>query len=462
MNASRWLERALEPSLVRRSVWAVLLAFFLVWAALLSYLYLDRVRIRTQDPGLPKFAAAMEAALAHVHSEAEGAAFAAATATWMNIRRQGNERVPGALEFELLDTASGRRVYATPGLWADALPAPAAPVQALELQGTHYLLTQARTPQWTLRIAEPLRSDAAFLSYNARFLLPYLLIALPIVLLAIWLPILRGLRPLQELATRIGARDASDLRPVGFDAKHRELKPLVAALDDLLARLRHKLERERAFVQDAAHEIRTPLAVINAQAHVLAHADNAAERVQAETQLDQAIARTSHMAQQLLDLAALDQDGAAHTRHLDVAHWLRGALAPLAQSAFAKDMELSLEAPEQLAWKVEVAALGSVVNNLVDNALRYGRQGGTVAVALHEAGGELHVRVQDDGPGIAQALHAKIFERFYRGADHEARGSGLGLAIVRQAALRMGGGVEIGEGLDGRGVGFVVRIPSSV
>ncbi len=465
LDALPWLQRVLQPSLVRRSVLAVFVAFLLVWAALLAYLYMERKHIQATDHGLLRFAAAFQTALPYLSTDAEASSFTAATAAWLNvqrrdIRRRNVGRAFGEWEFELLDP-DGRRVYATPGLVSDRLPQPNAPVQEIVVQGTAYLLVEARTPRWVLRIAEPARSDQAFLLYNANFLLPYLAIALPIVLLALWLPIRRGMRPLKQLATRIADRDANDLSPVGFDAQHRELKPLVSALDDLLARLRQRVERERVFVQDAAHEIRTPLAVINAQAHVLAHANNATERAQAEAQLDQAIARTSHMAQQLLDLAALDQDGTAPARHFDVAHWLRGALAPMAQGAFAKDMELSLDAPEELAWHVDVAALSSVVHNLVDNAMRYGRQGGTVAVALHEAGGELHVRVQDDGPGIAQALRAKVFERFYRGIDHEARGSGLGLAIVRQAALRMGGGVEIGEGLHGRGVGFVVRIPAS-
>ncbi len=112
---------------------------------------------------------------------------------------------------------------------------------------------------------------SAFLAYNARFLVPYLLLASPIVLLAVWLSVRNGLRPLQQLADRIRRRTAGDLQPVGFDARHRELRPLVQALDALLGQARAQLQRERAFVQDAAHEMRTPLAVISAQAHVLEH-----------------------------------------------------------------------------------------------------------------------------------------------------------------------------------------------
>jgi len=460
-----WLQRALQPSLVRRSVLAVLLAFVLVWVVLLAYLYAERKHVQATDHGLLRFAAAFQSALPYLNTDAEGSSFTAATAAWLNVQRRDIRsrtvgRAPGEWEFELLDP-EGRRVYATPGLASDRLPHPSPAVQEIVVQGTQYLLVEARSARWVLRIAEPVRTDQAFLLYNANFLLPYLAIALPIVLLAIWLPIRRGLRPLQALTSHIEQRDANDLRPIAFEARHRELKPLVGALDDLLARLRQRVERERAFVQDAAHEIRTPLAVINAQAHVLAHASDAAERAQAEAQLDHAIERTSHMAQQLLELAALDEDSPRAARVLDVAHWLRGTLAPAAQQAIAQGMDLSLDAPDALRRAVDVAALSSIVHNLVDNALRYGARGNTVAVSLQEDGHELVLSVRDDGAGIAQADQARVFERFYRGSGHDARGSGLGLAIVRQAALRMHGRVEIGEGLNGRGVGFELRLPAA-
>ncbi|MDM0113008.1 ATP-binding protein [Variovorax sp. J22R133] len=454
-----WFERATQPSLVQRSVVSILVGFLLIWAVLLAYLLFEVKSINVREGGLQKFAQALEASLADVHTDAEGAAFTAATATWVNIRRREINRLPGVIEFELLD-ADGRRIYATAALQdSGPLPKPDNPAQAIQVNAAPYRLVEAVTPRWTLRIAEPTRTDQAFLAYNARFLLPYLLLALPIVLLAIWLPIRRGLRPLQTLASRIAARDANDLSPVGVEARYRELKPLVGALDDLLQRLRLKVERERAFVQDAAHEIRTPLAVINAQAHVLAHAANEAERTQAEAQLNLAIARTSHMAQQLLELAALDEASPPTTRTTDVAGWLRDALAHPAQEAMDKGMELSLDAADSLTRSIDITAMTSIVHNLVDNAVRYGSRGNTVAVALHEQGHDLVLSVQDDGAGIAPSQHARVFERFYRGTDHEASGSGLGLAIVRQAALRMGGHVDIVEGLNGRGVGFRVRIP---
>src|SRR6202023_3451732 len=119
-------------------------------------------------------------------------------------------------------------------------------------------------------------------------------IAWPFVLLPVWLAVLQGLRPLRRLSEKIAAREPEDISPVGIDPRHAELKPLIRSLDDLLAKLRHKIESERVFVANAAHELRTPLAVITAQAHVLAKATTAEERSDAEQRLEAAVNRASH------------------------------------------------------------------------------------------------------------------------------------------------------------------------
>src|SRR5690606_2046524 len=130
--------------------------------------------------------------------------------------------------------------------------------------------------------------------------------------------------------------------------------------------LRGKLDRERVFVQDAAHEIRTPLAVVGTQAHVLAHASCPQDRQRALARMDQAIARASHLAQQLLLLATLEGEPRAAPRHVDVAQAVRELLAQLAPLAMERRIELALEAPDHLWVTVDEAALGSIVGNLVD------------------------------------------------------------------------------------------------
>lgn len=451
-------QRLTEPTLVRRSVLSVLLAFVLVWAVLLGYVFITYKQTITNEPGLQKYGDALLVSLQDVADPTLAAAAMASTDTWTNIRRRQVGMLPGTARYELCDT-QGRRAYASPGWQALPARAPDGRITETEVHGQVHRIYAGRSDRWVLTIAEPKRSDAAFLARNARTLLPYLLLAAPFVLLPVWLSVRNGLRPLQQLARLIAQRGQDDLRPVGFDARHRELKPLEQSLDHLFAQLRQKVGRERAFVQDAAHEIRTPLAVITAQAHVMARSPSEEERTQAQAHMEQAIARTSHLAQQLLDLAALDEAQRPAPRDLDVAQWLRAALAQAAPQAMARQIELSLEAPDSLHARLDQPALESIAHNLIDNAVRYTQAGGNVSATLCQNSGWLHLAVQDDGPGIPASEQHKVFERFYRGLGHAAHGSGLGLAIVRQAALRMGGQVRVGAGLNGRGVGFFATIP---
>lgn len=455
--------RLAVPTLVRRSVISVMVAFVLVWVVLLGYNYVNYKQAITYDPGLQKYGDAVLDSLAHLTDRSQASAALASTDHWTNIRRRQIGLLPGTLLHELKDAATGQPVFASPGL-QPLTPPPATPeavgvITEARLGGTVYRIYTGHNARWALRVIEPKRTDSNFLQYNGRALVPYLLLASPFVLLPVWLSVRNGLRPLQQLARRIAQRNTDDLKPVGFNARHRELKPLEQSLDHLFAQLRQKVERERAFVQDAAHEIRTPLAVITAQAHVMARSQSEDERTQAQAHLEQAIARTSHLAQQLLDLAALDEAQRPAPRDLDVAQWLRAALAQAAPQAMARQIELSLDAPDSLPARLDLPAFESIAHNLIDNAVRYAESGGSVSLTLREEAGELHLAVQDDGPGIPAAERSRVFERFYRGLGHAANGSGLGLAIVRQAVLRMGGQVRLGDGLNGRGVGFFVGIP---
>jgi two-component system, OmpR family, sensor histidine kinase QseC len=458
---TRWTGRVLsflsQPSMVRRGVGSVLLAFVVVWAVLLGYQYFQIKQTIANDSGFQKFGNALTLTLAPVIERDQASTLIAGTAQWVNIRRTEIGVLPGVMQFELL-SRDGQRIFASAQLGSQLLAGTSGQLVEQEVVGQIHRIYQGDTPQWRLNIAEPKRSDAAILSYNGRALLPYLLLALPIVLLAVWLSVRHGLRPLQRLAEHIAVRKDHELSPIDFEAKHQELKPLVYSLDSLLAQLRHKVARERAFVQDAAHELRTPMAVITAQAHVMAHTHSADERLLAQQHLDGAITRASHLAQQLLDLAALDDAKRPPARTVDIALWLRQLLAQAAPRAMARHIELSLEAPDSVVHTVEVPALESIVQNLLDNALRYVPDGGVVAVTLRSETAGLALSVQDDGAGISPEEHARVFERFYRGSGHEFTGSGLGLAIVQQAVLRLGGSVHVGPGLAGRGVGFMVQL----
>ena len=451
--------RLFEPSLLWRTFGSVLIAFVVVFAVLLAYIYVNaRQTLDNSESGLRRYGDAVVQSLEALQEPARARDALAVTESWTNKRRLQVAQLPGVLLYELRD-ASGNLVYISAALRGAAPMAGQPGMRGIEVGGELHRDYLARSSRWSLRVVEPWRTASHILQYNAGFILPYLLLALPFVLVPVWLSARNGLRPVQQLAEHIGMRNPDDLQPLGMPVKHRELKPMTMALDSLFAKLRDKLGRERAFVQDAAHELRTPLAVITAQAHVLAHSQDIGERVAAHANLNHAISRASHLARQLLVLASLDDANDRSVRRIDVAQAVRQLLAQAAPAALEGAMELSLDAPDTLWAEVDEPALESIVFNLVDNAVRYGHSAGTVAVTLSGDDERLLLQVADDGPGIAQAERELVFERFYRGVGHDKPGSGLGLAIVRQATLRMKGRIAIREGLGGVGVRFLISIP---
>lgn len=361
-----------------------------------------------------------------------------------------------------LHAQDGTRVYASPALIAQgtALRPPAIGQAEQVLGGQTYRVAQVRGKHWRLVVAEPLPGDVSLITLLGRELAPALLLAFPLVLLPVWLAVHQGLRPLRKLSGELSQRGADDLAPLDIDLQYRELQPVAQAFNSLLERLREKVQRERAFVQDAAHELRTPMAVIAAQAHLLSRAASESERRQAEGALTQAIARTSHLAQQLLALASLDDSRPPQRQQVDVPHVLQSLLAQAMPLARQHDITLSLEAPDSLLTWLDLGALQSIANNLIDNSLRYGRPGGEVHIRLTlDTADHLVLLVADDGPGIPTEHRQRVFERFVRGPQEHVPGTGLGLAIVQQGTRRLQGDVHIVDGLSGWGVGFKVRWP---
>jgi two-component system sensor histidine kinase QseC len=439
----------LRPTLVRRVLLALGMAFCLVWCMLLAYEYLQFRHHTEQESGVHKLGAALSTALLELDNPDQVTAAVATTATWLNALRHQANTLPDELLFELRDR-HGRLLHTAGTMRKAGATADAAGSAA-------YWIYQRDTRDWSLRIAEPKPASGATLGGLGLGLVPYLLISLPCVVLPLWLAVHQGLRPLRLLAERVAARQHDDLSPIGMDPHYSELRPLVAAFEQLLASSRSKAQRERAFIEDAAHELRTPMAVISTQAHAMAGALDAAARRQAQEHLNLAIARASHLTRQLLELATLDDMEAGKFALLDVADSVRNLLAQQMAAVLARRMDLALDAPDSLYWQVEISAFQSIVINLLDNCLRYVPPGGCVQVSLRGDPAGLLLSFADNGPGIAEDQRAHIFERFYRGRGHDIPGSGLGLAIVRQAAARAGGGVRIVAGLDGKGCGIEVR-----
>lgn len=290
-----------------------------------------------------------------------------------------------------------------------------------------------------VRIRQRLAADAAW-----RAVLPLAASAPLLAVLMGWL-IATSLSPLRRVAREVGSRDVASLQPLADSGLPDEVAPMVRSLNALLARLDEAMASQRAFVADAAHELRSPLTALKLQAQVVRRTDDEATRAQAMDALVAGVDRAARLVEQLLTLAR-NEPGAAAGRllPLDLAGVVRQVLADLAPQAQARGTALHLELPaESPEARFEVAgdaaALSVLVRNLVDNALRYTPEGGQVQVLLRHEAGQVLLQVDDSGPGIPPEERDRVFDRFVRGSGAgQTNGSGLGLAIARSIAQRHG------------------------
>lgn len=291
-------------------------------------------------------------------------------------------------------------------------------------------------------------------------IVPWLILpmGLLITLLAggIWLAVSRSLAPLSALREEIVHREPARLQPISSHGLPEELQPLARALNALLARLDEALRLQRRFIADAAHELRTPLTAVRLQAQVVQQARTPAEREAALTQLLAGVDRAGHLVQQLLDMARLTPE-VGHRAPVPVAldDLARAVVIDFSSQAEATGIDLGLGACKPLRVLGQPDALRVLLDNLVDNALRYTPAGGRVDVEVGEAEGWARLTVADNGPGIPPHARERVFDRFYRLAGTEAPGSGLGLAIVREIVRQHGGRVRL---LDTAGGGLTVQV----
>lgn len=296
-------------------------------------------------------------------------------------------------------------------------------------------------------------------SMALRTMLP-LLLTLPLLIVLIWITVGRGLKPLNEVASAVGKRSADALQALPDDRLPIEVKPLVAALNDLLLRLGRALSSQRSFIADAAHELRTPLTAVKLQIQLAERAVTDAERASAFAQLKGGAERAIHLVAQLLALARNEPEAAGRPfTPVNLTHVARQVVAEQASIAEAANLQLGLSSAAPVPIMGDVEALRTMLSNLVNNAILYTPSGGTVDVETKTQDGHACLVVTDTGPGIPAAERQRVFDRFYRYESAGITGSGLGLAIVQKVAQRHGASVELGAGPDGRGLKATVRFP---
>jgi two-component system sensor histidine kinase TctE len=278
-------------------------------------------------------------------------------------------------------------------------------------------------------------------------LFPELLIALA-TLVIVWFGVKRGLEPLARLSDEIKARSAGDLRAIDAAGAPQETRPLVGALNGLLEEVSAASRSQQRFLANAAHQLRTPLAGLQAHTELaLAQPMPGACRTQLE-QVHRATIRTGRLANQLLALARTEPGARSAAAAVDLKGIAGGEAEAWVRQSLARDIDLGFEldpAPVQ----GDAFLLREALSNLVHNAIEYSDRGGRVTVRTGRRNGHAFLEVEDDGPGIAPEERERVLERFYRVPGTPGTGSGLGLSIVRDIAASHAASLFVAEGAAG-------------
>jgi two-component system, OmpR family, sensor histidine kinase TctE len=295
----------------------------------------------------------------------------------------------------------------------------------------------------------------------AKVIVP-MLVLLVCMSILLWFGIKSSLAPLEHVRSSILERSLYDSTPLPEAESPVEVRPLVHAINDLLARHSEDYQQQRRFLANAAHQLRTPLAGLKTQVDLalLKNKDEALEHVLGF--LEKAIARLSRLVKQLLALARAEPSSESTTRWemVDIEKIARDATNNFVQAALLRDLELEfIGTDEPQIIRGNAGNLSELVSNLVDNAVIYTPRGGKVSVAIARAGDDVLLTVEDTGPGIPEAERAAVFERFYRLETSNVEGSGLGLAIVKEIVQIYGGTIELRSGSHKGGLLVKITLP---
>jgi signal transduction histidine kinase len=268
-----------------------------------------------------------------------------------------------------------------------------------------------------------------------------ILLLLPLAMLVLWSVVAAVSRAVQDIGRQAALQDEHNISQLTLERVPAEIKPLVISFNSLLARLRDAFATQRRFVQDAAHELRTPITAVALQLENVRRDLPAGACANSFAQLETGVLRAQRLVDQLLKMSRHEAAAPDPAASVDLQAQLRESINTLIGLADQRDIDLGLvggsdTAPASL--RCSAGDLRSVLDNLIENALRYTPEGGVVDVRVVNEGGKLAVEVVDTGPGIPEDMLGRVFDRFFRVPGNGSRGSGLGLSIAQSAAQRCG------------------------
>jgi two-component system sensor histidine kinase TctE len=308
-----------------------------------------------------------------------------------------------------------------------------------DLRVAYMYLGDADTPRerWVLvEVGETLEKRSQLSNkIIASVILPQFVI-IPLAVILVWFGLSQGLRPLTRLRERIETRREADLSPIAAGRVPEELRPLTEAFNSMLARMQHNMDAQRRFISDAAHQLRTPLTGLKMQAQLAMREDDPRQLRYALQNISSSVDRASRLVDQLLAMARAEasERSAEVLLPLDLDQLLREIVETWVVRALERQIDLGYEAAGPVHILGNRFLLGEMINNLLDNALRYTPDEGRVTARVVAQGDFVLLEIEDSGIGISDEDAHKVFDRFYRVEGTGVEGSGLGLAIVREIA----------------------------
>ncbi len=358
-------------------------------------------------------------------------------------------------------TAEGLRVFQS-GTGADLPQRAVLGFSNVNVDGTPYRVYSMQSRSQVIQVAQDMRPREAMARALAwRTVLPIAWMA-PLLMLVAWGVVSTSLAPVARVRRQVAAREADELREVNEEGLPDEVRPLVHELNLLFGRVRQAFDAQKNFVAEAAHELRSPLAALRLQAQGLQRARDDTTRELAVQRLLAGIDRATRLVEQLLMLARQQAQPSSGepAQALSLAALAAQVVAEAAPQAQARRIDLGLHEAAAGEVRGHAEPLRILLGNLVDNALKYTPEGGTVDVTVRREGTALVLAVEDSGPGIAEADRARVLDRFYRVPGSAANGSGLGLAIANAIAQLHGASLQLEPSPRLGGLRIGLRLPA--
>jgi signal transduction histidine kinase len=460
--ARRWRHWS-QPSLMRRLLLAQMTVVALLWTMTIALLLYDSY----DDPELLKYDKIFNTAITIAQSLAEHpqrqqealASFDAALLETVGDGDAASDSAP-VMQVWQGDRLIYRSTAAVPVI-LNTMPNRIETVKAGDREWRARTLVSP-TSDTRVMLAEPSVWRLTVTVLNRGFYLLPLVISLPFLVFPAWLSLRLALRPWRQVSKETAERGPADLTPLSCAPPHKELQPMVQSINSLLQRVRDSTSRERSLIADAAHELRTPLAAMRVNVEALKEQSTDEGQRELMGNLLRSNDRAARLVGQLLQLMRSDAvSGNSLPVMLSLDALVQDRLAMIEGLASARRVELELVSDSDCALLPvlgERESLASMVDNLIDNAIKYSPEGTTVTVHVARDGHHAVLSVADHGPGIPPPLRERVFDRFFRNPEQTQSGSGLGLAIVKSVVDRHGGEVVLGEAVGG-GLLATVRLP---